>query len=156
MKLAWKGFYDLALYMWRGIKEAAIAVYDFIVDALTEVFGPIEVNWSSFADTASDIFRKIQVWVATLGDRIKIFMMETKLNLSLAMAHQLGDKGVYVQAVLPGATRTEIWERSGKDIDSFPAEMVMSAENLVDASLAGQVEQLAPTVGEEALPAAAQ
>jgi len=59
------------------------------------------------------------------------------LNLSLAMAAQLRDKGVYVQAVLPGATRTEIWERSGKDVDDFPADMVMSADDLVDASLVG-------------------
>lgn len=42
-----------------------------------------------------------------------------------------------MQAVLPGATRTEIWERSGKDVDAFPAEMVMSAGDLVDAALTG-------------------
>jgi len=59
------------------------------------------------------------------------------LNLSQAMAAQLSDKGVYTQAVLPGATRTEIWERSGKDVDSFPAEMVMDAADLVDAALIG-------------------
>jgi len=59
------------------------------------------------------------------------------LNLSLSLAAQLEPKGVRVQAVLPGATRTEIWERSGKDVDSFPAEMVMDVDDLVDASLAG-------------------
>lgn len=59
------------------------------------------------------------------------------LNLSQSMAAQLGDKGLYVQAVLPGATRTEIWERSGKDIDAFPAEMVMGVDDLVDAALVG-------------------
>ncbi|WBO21589.1 SDR family NAD(P)-dependent oxidoreductase [Sphingomonas abietis] len=59
------------------------------------------------------------------------------LNLSQSMAAQLADRGVYVQAVLPGATRTEIWERSGKDIDAFPAEMVMAVDDLVDAALVG-------------------
>ncbi len=59
------------------------------------------------------------------------------LNLSLAAYSQWKDKGVYVQAVLPGATRTEIWERSGKDVDAFPTEMVMSADDLVDAALLG-------------------
>ncbi|WP_420139346.1 SDR family NAD(P)-dependent oxidoreductase [Sphingomonas sp.] len=59
------------------------------------------------------------------------------LNLSLAMASQLADKGVYVQAVLPGVTRTEIWARSGKDVDAFPAEIVMSVDDLVDAALVG-------------------
>jgi short-subunit dehydrogenase len=59
------------------------------------------------------------------------------LNLSLSLAQQVKDKGVRVQAVLPGATRTEIWERSGKDIDAFPQEMVMEAGDLVDAALVG-------------------
>jgi short-subunit dehydrogenase len=59
------------------------------------------------------------------------------LNLSQSLAAQYGDKGLYVQAVLPGATRTEIWARSGKDIDAFPPEMVMDADDLVDAALAG-------------------
>jgi len=59
------------------------------------------------------------------------------LNLSQGLAHELGPRGVHVQAVLPGATRTEIWARSGKDIDAFPAEMVMDAGDLVDAALVG-------------------
>ena len=59
------------------------------------------------------------------------------LNLGLSLAAALKDKGVYVQAVLPGATRTEIWARSGKDVDSFPPEMVMTVDDLVDAALVG-------------------
>jgi len=59
------------------------------------------------------------------------------LNLTLSLAAQFADKGLYAQAVLPGATRTEIWERSGKDVDAFPAEMVMDAGDLVDAALVG-------------------
>jgi short-subunit dehydrogenase len=59
------------------------------------------------------------------------------LNLSQGLAKELADKGVRVQAVLPGATRTEIWARSGKDVDAFPAEMVMEAGDLVDAALIG-------------------
>jgi len=59
------------------------------------------------------------------------------LNLSISLANQLAASGVHVQAVLPGATRTEIWARSGKDVDAFPPEMVMDAGDLVDAALAG-------------------
>jgi len=59
------------------------------------------------------------------------------LNLSQSLASQIEAKGVRVQAVLPGATRTEIWERSGKDVDSFPPEIVMEAGDLVDAALLG-------------------
>lgn len=59
------------------------------------------------------------------------------LNLSLSLSNSLRGQGVTVQAVLPGATRTEIWERSGKDVNAFPAEMVMDAGDLVDAALLG-------------------
>jgi len=59
------------------------------------------------------------------------------LNLSLSLAAAVREAGVRVQAVLPGATRTEIWARSGKDVDSFPAEWVMEAGDLVDAALVG-------------------
>ncbi len=59
------------------------------------------------------------------------------INLSQSLAAQLSDKGVHVQAVLPGATRTEIWARSGKDVDSLPPEIVMDVDDLVDAALLG-------------------
>ena len=59
------------------------------------------------------------------------------LNLSVSLAGQVAERGVKVQAVLPGATRTEIWARSGKDIDAFPAEMVMEVGDMVDAALVG-------------------
>ncbi len=59
------------------------------------------------------------------------------INLSRNLAAKTRDHGVLVQAVLPGATRTEIWERAGKNVDDFPAEMVMTVDDLVDAALAG-------------------
>jgi short-subunit dehydrogenase len=59
------------------------------------------------------------------------------LNVSVSLAAQLKDKGVTVQAVLPGATRTEIWERSGKDVDALPEGWVMEVGDLVDAALVG-------------------
>jgi len=59
------------------------------------------------------------------------------LNLSQSMTAHYADKGVYTQAVLPGATRTELWERSGKDVNSFPIEMLMEVDDLVDAALVG-------------------
>jgi short-subunit dehydrogenase len=60
------------------------------------------------------------------------------LNLTQGLAHALGDDSpIRIQAVLPGATRTEIWERSGKDVDSFPADWIMNVDDLVDAALLG-------------------
>jgi uncharacterized protein len=59
------------------------------------------------------------------------------LNLTQRLAVDLKDKGVRAQAVLPGATRTEIWERSGKDVDALLPGMVMEVDDLVDAALFG-------------------
>jgi uncharacterized protein len=59
------------------------------------------------------------------------------LNLGLKLASDVKDRGVRVQAVLPGATRTEIWQRSGKDPDSLLPGKVMDVEDLVDAALVG-------------------
>ncbi|MDR6470346.1 SDR family NAD(P)-dependent oxidoreductase [Paraburkholderia graminis] len=57
------------------------------------------------------------------------------LFLSQGLSLELTPKGVYVQAVLPAATRTEIWERAGIDIDTLPE--VMEVGELVDAALIG-------------------
>jgi len=59
------------------------------------------------------------------------------LNLSQGLAHLAQDGGIRIQSVLPGATRTEIWERSGKDVNGMPADWVMEADDLVDAALLG-------------------
>ncbi|KJZ51393.1 SDR family NAD(P)-dependent oxidoreductase [Pseudomonas marginalis] len=57
------------------------------------------------------------------------------LFLSQGMSLELTPKGVYVQAVLPAATRTEIWERAGIDINTLTD--VMEVGDLVDAALVG-------------------
>lgn len=57
------------------------------------------------------------------------------LFLSQGLHLELSSKGVYVQAVLPAATRTEIWERAGIDVNTLPE--VMEVGELVDAALAG-------------------
>jgi short-subunit dehydrogenase len=59
------------------------------------------------------------------------------MNLSQALGAELEGRGVRVQAVLPGATRTELWERAGTDLAALPPEMVMEAGEMVDAALAG-------------------
>lgn len=57
------------------------------------------------------------------------------LYLSQGMHLELAPKGVYIQAVLPAATRTEIWERAGIDLNTLSE--VMDVEELVDAALVG-------------------
>lgn len=59
------------------------------------------------------------------------------LALSQSLHHELADRGVRVQAVLPGATATEFWDGAGTPLDQLPRAIVMSADDLVDAALAG-------------------
>jgi short-subunit dehydrogenase len=59
------------------------------------------------------------------------------LALSHSLQHELADKGIRIQAVLPGATATDLWERAGLPWQKLPAEIVMSTEDMVDAALAG-------------------
>ena len=59
------------------------------------------------------------------------------LAFSQSLKHELADKGVRVHAVLPGATATEFWDIAGTPVQHLPNEIVMSAENMVDAALAG-------------------
>lgn len=57
------------------------------------------------------------------------------LFLSQGLNLELGPKGVYVQAVLPATTRTEIWEHVGADVNTL--SNVMEVDDLVDAALVG-------------------
>jgi hypothetical protein len=57
------------------------------------------------------------------------------LFLSQGLSLELSPKGVYVQAVLPAGTRTEIWGRAGIDTSAMPDLMEVNA--LVDAALVG-------------------
>ena len=68
------------------------------------------------------------------------------LSLSQSLQTELGPKGVYIQAVLPAATRTEIWDRSGVGIENLKDGTVMSTDDLVDAALVGFDRHEAVTV----------
>jgi uncharacterized protein len=59
------------------------------------------------------------------------------LAFSQSLQHELADKGVRVQAVLPGATATDFWNVAGTPVEHLPQSIVMSAEDMVDAALAG-------------------
>ncbi|MGY2490737.1 SDR family NAD(P)-dependent oxidoreductase [Cupriavidus sp. CP313] len=59
------------------------------------------------------------------------------LAFSQSLQHELAGKGVRIQAVLPGATRTEFWDTAGQPVENLPQSMVMSGDDLVDAALAG-------------------
>jgi short-subunit dehydrogenase len=59
------------------------------------------------------------------------------VNFTQALKSEVEGMGITVQAVLPGATATPFWEKSGRPIEDLPSYIVMTAEDMVDASLAG-------------------
>ncbi len=59
------------------------------------------------------------------------------IAFSHSLQHELGHKGIRIQAVLPGATATELWAIAGLPWQKLPASTVMSPEDMVDAALAG-------------------
>ena len=58
-------------------------------------------------------------------------------GFSQSLRHELANTGVKVQVVLPGATATDFWRIAGRPVENLPQEIVMTAEDMVDAALAG-------------------
>jgi short-subunit dehydrogenase len=59
------------------------------------------------------------------------------LAFSQSLHKELADKNVRIQAVLPGATATDLWAKAGRPVEHLPGEIVMSTGDMVDAALAG-------------------
>lgn len=59
------------------------------------------------------------------------------LTFSRGVQQEVKDDGVVVQAVLPAGTITDFYATAGLSIDDFDPRVFMSAEQLVDAALAG-------------------
>ena len=68
------------------------------------------------------------------------------LAFSQSLQHELANKGVRVQAVLPGATATDFWDAAGLPIAHLPAEIVMPVEAMVDAALSGLAQGESVTI----------
>src|SRR3990167_7218095 len=59
------------------------------------------------------------------------------LAFSQSLQHELKDSKLRIQVVLPGAIATDFWEGAGTPVDHLPGAIVMQAQDLVDAALAG-------------------
>lgn len=59
------------------------------------------------------------------------------LNFTRGLQQEIAGSNVRIQAVLPAVTATEIWEVSGVSMDHLAPDSIMTAENMVDAALAG-------------------
>lgn len=95
---------------------------------------------ASFVKAGRGTIINIASVVALFPERFNATYSASKayvLSLTQSLNAELDGTGVKVQAVLPGVTRTEIWERSGIDATQIPADMVMEAGEMVDAALSG-------------------
>jgi short-subunit dehydrogenase len=59
------------------------------------------------------------------------------LAFSLSLHKELAESNIRVQAVLPGATATDFWDIAGTPVSRLPGKVVMKADVMVDAALAG-------------------
>ena len=59
------------------------------------------------------------------------------LAFTLSLHKELAEKNVRIQAVLPGATATDLWAKIGTPVGHLPSGIVMQADDMVDAALAG-------------------
>lgn len=95
---------------------------------------------ASFAKAGRGTIINIASVVALFPERFNATYSASKayvLSLTQSLNAELEGTGVKVQAVLPGVTRTEIFERSGIDATQIPVDMVMEADDMVDAALSG-------------------
>jgi short-subunit dehydrogenase len=107
------------------------------VEALTRL------TWAAapgFVNRGAGTIVNIASVVAIAPERLNGVYGGTKafvLAFSQSLRQELADTGVKVQVVLPGATATDFWRKSGRPVEQLPQQIVMSAEDMVDAALAG-------------------
>lgn len=95
---------------------------------------------SAFAARGEGTLVNIASVVALVPERFLGAYAGTKayvLAFTQSLQSELKDGPVRVQAVLPGYTMTEFFDRAGIDAGTLPPEMVMSADDLVEAALRG-------------------
>jgi len=113
------------------------AMIDINVTALTRLTYAVV---PAFVERNRGTIVNISSVVAVAPERLNGVYGATKafvLAFSQSLRHELSDKDIRVQAVLPGATRTPLWSLAGVDVDKLPQGTVMDAGAMVDAALAG-------------------
>src|SRR5215471_9553811 len=97
-----------------------------------------------FVARKNGILINIASIVALAPERLNGTYSGTKayvVNFTQALKNEVEGTGVTVQAVLPGATATPLWAKAGRPVEELPSQIVMTAEDMVDASLAGLDKQ---------------
>jgi hypothetical protein len=94
--------------------------------------GLIARNRGALINIASVMSQMVQPGISVYGGS-KSYV----LHFSEVLAAELKSTAVRVQVVMPGATRTALWNGSGVELKDLPPEIVMEVDEMVDASLAG-------------------
>jgi short-subunit dehydrogenase len=94
--------------------------------------GLLARNRGSIINIASVMSQMVQPGIAVYG-ATKSYL----LHFSEVLALEVSGSSVRVQVVLPGATRTALWDGSGVELKDLPPEIVMDVDEMVDAALAG-------------------
>ena len=94
--------------------------------------GLLARNRGALINIASVMSQMLQPGISVYG-ATKSYL----LHFSEVLALELSASAVRVQAVLPGATRTALWDGSGVELKDLPAEIIMDVGEMVDAALAG-------------------
>ena len=97
-----------------------------VAPALVARGGGTIINVSSVAGVAPELLNGVY-------GGTKAFV----LAFSLSLQKEFAGKNVRIQAVLPGATATDLWSAAGRPVEQLPSEIVMPADDMVDAALAG-------------------
>ena len=132
--------------------DAAAGIIALNVTALTRLSAAVAPRFTAGGGGAIVNISSVVGLAPELGMTVYGATKAFVLFFSQGLQRELGPKGVYVQAVLPAATRTEIWDRGGADINQI--EGVMEVDELVDAALVGFDRREAITI--PPLPDAAQ
>jgi len=74
---------------------------------------------------------------ATLNTSVYSATKSFVLTFTRSLQDEVENTDVRVQLVLPAATATDIWEISGVPLSTLPPESIMTADDCVDAALAG-------------------
>ncbi|MBG0839378.1 SDR family NAD(P)-dependent oxidoreductase [Ectopseudomonas toyotomiensis] len=117
--------------------EQAEAMIQLNVVALTRLAAAAAANFSAVGRGGIINLGSVVALAPEMFNAVYSATKAYVLSLTQTLAGELRGSGVQLQAVLPGVTRTEIWERSGTDASALPPSMIMEVGEMVDAALAG-------------------
>jgi short-subunit dehydrogenase len=105
--------------------------YDLILVARSEA----QLNILSGRLT-SETGRSVTPLRADLNDKADLAKVETTLRNDQTISMLVNNAGIgsITPPVLPAATATDLWEKSGLPYQNLPASIVMSPEDVVDAA----------------------